>query len=223
MNFLGIFKLIFSSLILSIFLTGCNKPNQEIKNSICFNRQYTCFNNIKRLEISTNKGKLILQLDGKNAPVTVGHFLKLVENGIYNKTKFNRVIREPKPYIIQGGDPLNRLVNISTNHNSISGESIYSRFIPLEISIINEEIPRYNEIIGANFHEKIKLRHAKGSISMARSDSLSSASSQFYISLRRLPELDGRYAVFGEIIDGFNILNLIEEGDYILSIKEINY
>ena len=58
---------------------------------------------------------------------------------------------------------------------------------------------------------------------MARSERLNSANTQFFISLKNLPELDGRYTVFGKIINGFNILNLIDEGDYILSIKVVDY
>ncbi len=223
MKLLGVGKLFFSTLIVSIVLVGCKKSSRDISKSFCFNKEYSCIETKRIVEIETNKGKFILELDGKNAPVTVGNFLDLVQKGAYNKTLFNRVIREPKPYIIQGGDPLklvnNYKSNISKDQNRINHKSIYSRFIPLEISVMNEERPRYNQLLGANFHERIKLRHVKGSISMARSEALNSASSQFYFSLKSLPELDGRYAVFGEVIKGFDILNLIEEGDYILNIN----
>ena len=54
---------------------------------------------------------------------------------------------------------------------------------------------------------------------MARSESLDSASSQFYIALRDLPELDGRYAVFGKVVEGMNVVDSLEEGDYIIGFK----
>ena len=56
---------------------------------------------------------------------------------------------------------------------------------------------------------------------MARSKKINSASSQFYISLKSLPELDGRYAVFGKVISGMNIVELIEEEDFIVQAKRL--
>ena len=51
---------------------------------------------------------------------------------------------------------------------------------------------------------------------MARSKALNSASLEFYILLKSLPELDGRFAVFGKVISGMNIVDLIEEEDFIV-------
>ena len=51
---------------------------------------------------------------------------------------------------------------------------------------------------------------------MARSKGLNSAISQFYISLKSLPELDGRYAVFGKVSSGMNVIDLIQEEDFII-------
>ena len=56
---------------------------------------------------------------------------------------------------------------------------------------------------------------------MARDQSLDSASIQFYISLKDLPELDGRYAVFGRVVDGMSIIDSLDEGDLILNMKVI--
>ena len=56
---------------------------------------------------------------------------------------------------------------------------------------------------------------------MARTKKINSASSQFYISLKSLPELDGRYAVFGKVISGMNIVELIEEEDFIVQAKRL--
>jgi len=57
---------------------------------------------------------------------------------------------------------------------------------------------------------------------MARSKAVNSASSQFYILLKSLPELDGRFAVFGKVISGMNIVDLIEEEDFIIEAKRID-
>ena len=56
---------------------------------------------------------------------------------------------------------------------------------------------------------------------MARSQLINSASIQFYISLKDLPELDGRYAVFGRVADGMNVVDSLNEGDLILNMKVI--
>jgi peptidyl-prolyl cis-trans isomerase B (cyclophilin B) len=50
---------------------------------------------------------------------------------------------------------------------------------------------------------------------MARSQDPDSASAQFYVALRPLPELDGRYAVFGEVVEGMEVVDAIQQGDRI--------
>jgi peptidyl-prolyl cis-trans isomerase B (cyclophilin B) len=54
---------------------------------------------------------------------------------------------------------------------------------------------------------------------MARSQSPDSASAQFYMALKPLPELDGRYAVFGRVIDGLDVVDAIEQDDKLLKAK----
>ena len=56
---------------------------------------------------------------------------------------------------------------------------------------------------------------------MSRSKGLNTASSQFYIALKSLPELDGRFAVFGKVIEGMNVINLLEEKDFIIEAKRL--
>ena len=64
------------------------------------------------------------------------------------------------------------------------------------------------------------LQHIKGTIAMARSLSdIDSADSQFYISLRTLPELNNKYTVFAQVIDGISILDKVKVNDRILSIE----
>ena len=64
-----------------------------------------------------------------------------------------------------------------------------------------------------------QLQHKRGSIAMARSMSPDSASSQFYFALSDLPPLDGKYAVFGNIIKGLEVIDTIQKGDKITSAK----
>ncbi|WP_414027384.1 peptidylprolyl isomerase [Cyanobium sp. ATX-6F1] len=90
------------------------------------------------------------------------------------------------------------------------------RLIPLELSLEGEGEPRYGqEAAGPGESSKLKLVHERGALAMARSQDPNSASAQFYIALRGLPELDGRYAVFGRVIKGMDVVDRIQQGDKI--------
>ena len=65
--------------------------------------------------------------------------------------------------------------------------------------------------------QRLKLPHERGSLAMARSSDPNSASAQFYIALRALPELDGRYAVFGRVTKGMDVVDQINQGDKLIS------
>jgi peptidyl-prolyl cis-trans isomerase B (cyclophilin B) len=94
--------------------------------------------------------------------------------------------------------------------------------IPLEIKLKGEDKPRYNSLISKyDDFNRIELTHRRGALAMARAQLLNSASIQFYISLKDLPELDGRYAVFGRVVDGMNVIDSLNEGDLILNMKVI--
>jgi peptidyl-prolyl cis-trans isomerase B (cyclophilin B) len=60
------------------------------------------------------------------------------------------------------------------------------------------------------------LVHQRGALAMARSADPNSASAQFYVALQALPELDGRYAVFGRVSEGMEVVDRIEQGDRII-------
>lgn len=63
------------------------------------------------------------------------------------------------------------------------------------------------------------LQHIKGTVAMARSQSPDSADSQFYIALSTLPHLDQKYTIFGQVIEGLDILTKIAVGDKIISMS----
>jgi cyclophilin family peptidyl-prolyl cis-trans isomerase len=66
------------------------------------------------------------------------------------------------------------------------------------------------------------LHHIKGTVAMARSlSNLDSADSQFYIALKTLPDLDKKYTVFGQVIEGIELLDKIKLNDRIISIEVI--
>ena len=129
-------------------------------------------------------GTVILQLDTKAAPKTVKNFVKLVNRGFYDGLTFHRVMEN---FMIQGGDP-------KGNGTGGSKKTIFGEFSK----------NGYNN----------PIKHEKGVISMARSDGMNSASSQFFIcnsSSASVTALDGSYAAFGHVIKGIEIIDAITE------------
>ena len=210
-------------LCLFLLITGCDLNNSKNNFDVCYRVETPCEKSKKNILLITNRGEIEIELNGEMAPVTVGNFIDLVEKGLYDKTYFHRVINKPFPLLILGGEITGENTIISKeNKNSISSSIPKGRFIPLEIKLKFENSPRYSKIVNsANNIKKIELRHKKGSLSMARSVSLNSASTQFYISLKSLPELDGRYAVFGKVVRGMNVVDLIRENDFIIKVIKL--
>ncbi|MBQ6906048.1 MAG: peptidylprolyl isomerase [Clostridia bacterium] len=126
-----------------------------------------------------NGGKMILELYPEVAPITVENFKSLANKGFYNGLIFHRVIEE---FMIQGGCP-NGTGTGGPGH-TIKGEFLIN-------GVPNE------------------LKHDRGVISMARSMAYDSAGSQFFIMHKKAPHLDGQYAAFGKLLEGFDVLDNI--------------
>ena len=134
--------------------------------------------------ITMDTGEVIkLELYPEIAPKTVENFEKLVNSGYYNGLTFHRIIRG---FMIQGGCP-------KGNGTGGPGWSIPGEF-------------------AANGW-KNDLKHTKGVISMARTADPNSAGSQFFIMHKASPHLDGQYAAFGCLTDGFDVLDTIAGTD----------
>lgn len=128
-----------------------------------------------------NGGVMTLELYPEKAPITVENFEKLANEGFYDGLIFHRVICG---FMIQGGDPQG--TGMGGPGYSIKGE------------------------FAAN-GVKNDLRHTRGVISMARAMDPNSAGSQFFIMHQDAPHLDGQYAAFGKMTDGFETLDEIAE------------
>ena len=126
-----------------------------------------------------NGGIMRLELYPDIAPITVENFLDLVNEGFYDGLIFHRVINN---FMIQGGDPTG--TGMGGSENTIKGEF-------------------------AQNGVKNDLSHTRGVISMARSQSYDSASSQFFIVHQDSTYLDGSYAAFGKMVDGYDVLDEI--------------
>ncbi|MDX2254911.1 MAG: peptidylprolyl isomerase [Pseudanabaenaceae cyanobacterium bins.39] len=162
------------------------------------------------VELKLSTGIVKIELDGDSAPVTAGNFADLVNRGHYNGLKFHRVVKDPSPFVAQGGDPLG-----NGTGSFIDPATSQPRYIPLEILPQGAKNPVYGEILPAT--QIPKLRHSKGAIAMARSQSPNSASCQFYFALDDIYFLDGSYAVFGYVTEGMDLVQQIKVGDVIES------
>ncbi len=183
-----------------------------------------CLKGAAVVELTTSKGTVELSLDGNAAPLTAGNFVGLVRRGTYDGTIFHRVVKEPIPFVVQGGDPQsanpNTPVDLLGTGSFVDPTTGQPRLIPLELFLDGDSSPRYGEItVGPGQAEKLKLQHQRGALAMARSNDPNSASAQFYIALRALPELDGRYAVFGRVTKGMDVVDRISQGDKLISAK----
>lgn len=126
-----------------------------------------------------NYGVISVELDSSAAPLTVDNFMELAESGFYDGLTFHRVI---EGFMIQGGDPEG------------NGKGGSAKKIKGEFSANGVDNP---------------LTHVRGTISMARSQSYDSASSQFFIMQEAAPHLDGIYAAFGQVTEGMEIVDRI--------------
>ena len=126
-----------------------------------------------------NGGTMTLELYPEVAPITVDNFVKLANKGFYNGLIFHRVIAG---FMIQGGDPTG--TGMGGPGYQIKGEF-------------------------AQNGVRNTLKHTRGVISMARSMHPNSAGSQFFIMHQNAPHLDGSYAAFGKLTEGFDVLDRI--------------
>ena len=126
-----------------------------------------------------NYGKIELELDADKAPITVTHFINLVNDKFYDGLTFHRII---EGFMIQGG-------GYDINGNRKVTDTIKGEF---------ESNGVKNDIL-----------HKRGVISMARTKVKDSGSSQFFIVHQDYPSLDGEYAAFGHVISGMEVVDKI--------------
>ena len=162
----------------------------------------------------TSKGILKIQLFVDSHPVTVANFISKVKSNIYTNKNFYRVISYSNNKLIYNG------INKSNDFEQIYKNEVENfDSIPLEVKLKNRE-PIYETPINNPLEIK-NLRHKfeKGSLSMVKVNNKRSSSTEFFFSLNNLPELDGRYSIFGRVISGSEILNKIDRNDLIKKIE----
>lgn len=142
-----------------------------------------------RVVIETTMGKIVLELWPDVAKKHCQNFVYQVTQGFYDSLTFHRIV---PGFIIQGGDP----------DGAGTGGPGYT--VPAELSA--------------------KQLHEEGTLSMARRvdpaaksgeaekpEYLNSAGSQFFICLARAASLDGKYTVFGKVVEGLDVIHAIEK------------
>lgn len=174
--------------LLVLLMTGCgNKELLSYEYSVTTdgNREketinyYSSSSVTNYVLIDTSAGKIIVELYPDIAPITVKNFQSLVKSNFYKDMIFHRVI---KNFMIQTGDPTG--TGMSGSSKTIKGE------------------------FSSNGVDN-SLEHTRGVISMARSSSKDSASSQFFIVQKDYPSLNGEYAAFGKVIAGLEVVDKI--------------
>jgi len=212
---------------LALVITACTVPEQAIDTSTVPGAQVsTPMNQQPYLDGSATvvlqvQGQPItIAVDGANAPITAGNFVDLVQRGVYDGTMFHRVVRQPQPFVVQGGDPQSQDPEVPVSAlgagNFMDPATGRARYIPLEIKPQGAEEPIYGQTLkSAKVSSSPVLRHERGAVAMARTMMPNSASAQFYIALADLPFLDGDYAVFGRVTEGMEVVDRIQQGDRI--------
>lgn len=178
------------------------------------------------VEMVVNGSTITIEVDGENAPITAGNFVDLVNRGVYDGTAFHRVVRDPQPFVVQGGDPQSTDPSVPAQMlgtgSFIDPDTNAPRYIPLEIKPAGAEQPAYSQTFEeARISAAPQLTHTRGAVAMARSQAPDSASAQFYFALADLPFLDGSYAVFGTVTEGMDVVDAIQQGDRIESARVV--
>lgn len=129
--------------------------------------------------VTRNFGDMVFTLYPQYAPLTVESFVKVVRSGFFNGLGWCRIVKD---YVIQSGSPDNDIMTDSDFH--LKGE--------FRENGVDNPIP-----------------HIRGAISMARDDDYDTAGTQFFVVHQDAHKLDGRYAAFGQMTSGFEVLDAI--------------
>ena len=142
--------------------------------------------------IETAKGTIEFETYPDDAPKTVTHVVNLAKRGFYNGMRFHRVV---PGFIVQVGDPQSR--DMSKREWWGRGDFAGSG-TPVGIAEISK-----------------KHLHVRGAVAMAHPGNPAEADAQFYITLTAQPKLDGKYAVFGRVINGMDVAATIQVADVV--------
>jgi cyclophilin family peptidyl-prolyl cis-trans isomerase len=192
----------FLTILLAVSLTACEKQNLPVagkdEEAPPVRTGVKPIADAKVAVIETeNYGEIVIELYPNLAPQMVERFKKLVHEGFYDGTTFHRINAESA--LIQGGDPLSRDNN---PENDGTGDSPYQN-VPGEFS----DVPFERGSVGAARREANPGFGNQPGLTEAQARD--TANCQFFITLRREPDYDEDYTLFGRIIVGLNNAEII--------------
>ena len=154
--------------------------------------------------LTTTKGTIRVKLAGNDAPIHVGNFVELARDGFYDGLKFHRYV---PGFVIQGGCPHTRDMSPDDVAQGFRGPSGQP----------GTGGPGHQ--IKGEWRTNPHNEHNDGTLAMARSSAPDSAGSQFYFCLGPQPFLDSDYTVFGDTIEGIDVIHELRAGDVIEHIE----
>lgn len=138
------------------------------------------------------KGRIVIELYEKEAPKAVDRISKLASEGFYNQQRFHRVVKTPRPFLVQIGDP-----------NSKNGDLTSSKMGQYQSGT---KIP----------YENSGYKAVRGAVGLSRlENNKDTGDTQFFILLDNYNFLDGQYTIFGRVTSGMDVVDKIEVGDRI--------
>jgi cyclophilin family peptidyl-prolyl cis-trans isomerase len=131
----------------------------------------------------------------KEAPKTTGHIIGLVEKKFYDNQRFFRVVKEPRPFLVQFGDPGSKTKAMDDRSLGTGGSGTRIPF------------------------EDTGFDNVTGAVGLAtQNQDRDSGDSQFYILLANSRFLNGTATVFGKVVFGMDTVNRIALGDKVTSV-----
>ena len=199
--------------------TACSFQSGDDHVYYCQKLKLNCIRKNQLVIFNTSKGDFVVKLFGEDNPVTVANFIENIKNDIYHNQSFYKILKFPQAKLIQSG------INLE-NDDYVKKERISINFrpsIPLEIKFKKEKKTKYKySIKDPSELENIANYFQKGALAMVKSEEKNSSSTEFFFVTDKIPELDGRYSIFGKVIQGFDVLEKINKEDFIRSIKISN-
>lgn len=182
-----------------------------------------------RVTLKTNKGNIVLVLDGTRAPLTVGNFVFLAKQDFYDGTTFHRVIPD---FMVQGGDPISKDQSKRDQHgqgrpdysfpdeiNAVSygldKKMLADLVVPEQAGQLTEEakkltVQQYYELLGYRYTTKVEsLPMKRGVVAMANSGPNTNGSQFFIITAEAVPHLEGKHTPFGVVESGMDVVDAI--------------
>lgn len=155
--------------------------------------------------IDTNKGTIRAQLNGKDAPLTVGNFIELAEKGFYDDLNFHG---RKDGDVVVGGCPITRPLRPQQVRMGVREQ----------LRGIHPGMGDPGYVIKDEWEQNPNNHHVEGALSLTHKTSPDSGSCQFFFSLADHPEYDDKFTVFGNVIEGLDVVHSLRIGDEIKSI-----